>query len=158
MILWLEALPGFLTISSVCRLFHILSLVVPATVFTYFGMFGSHYNSSVGSVQSTLQNVKSQHQFVYWKVLTTNLLELGAIFLSWWSIRVSGVSATYTVRQLYNATNFILTKIEVPTKMQCMPSMCPNFFCNLATLQRPMLSMTGNTAPCFAGSERAWSQ
>ena len=42
---------------------------------------------------------------------------------------------SYTVRQLYNATDFILTKIEVPTMMQCMPSMCPNFICNLATPQ-----------------------
>jgi len=32
MILWLVALPAFLTISSVCRLVHSLSLVVPATV------------------------------------------------------------------------------------------------------------------------------
>jgi len=32
MILQLVALPGFLTISSVSRLVHILSLVVPATV------------------------------------------------------------------------------------------------------------------------------
>ena len=32
MILWLVALPGFLNISSVSRLVHILSLVVPATV------------------------------------------------------------------------------------------------------------------------------
>ena len=33
--------------------------------------------------------------------------------------------------------------------MQCMPSMCPNFICNLTTPQRPTLSMTGNTAPCL---------
>jgi len=32
MILWLVALPGFLTISSVSRIVHIMSLVVPATV------------------------------------------------------------------------------------------------------------------------------
>jgi len=32
MILWLVALPGFLTISSVTRLVHILPLAVPATV------------------------------------------------------------------------------------------------------------------------------
>ena len=49
----------------------------------------------------------------------------------------------YTVRQLYNVTVFILTKIEAPTMMQCMPSMCPNFICNLATPQCPTLSMTG---------------
>ena len=64
----------------------------------------------------------------------------------------------YTVRQLYNATDFILIKIEVPSMMQCMPSMCPNFICNLTTPQHPTLSMTGNTAPCCAGSERTWSQ
>jgi hypothetical protein len=29
----------------------------------------------------------------------------------------------YTVRQLYNATDFILTKTEVPSMKQCMPSM-----------------------------------
>ena len=63
----------------------------------------------------------------------------------------------YTVRQLYNATDFILTKIEVPSMMQCMQSMCPNFICNLATPQRPTMSMTRNTAPCCAGSERTWS-
>ena len=87
MILWLVALPGFVTISSVSRLVQILSLVVPATVFTYFGIFGSHYNRWV---QSRLQNLKSQYQFAYWK-----LLELGAIFLNCWIIRVSGVSAPY---------------------------------------------------------------
>ena len=32
MILWLVALPGFLTISSVSRIVHIMSLVMPATV------------------------------------------------------------------------------------------------------------------------------
>ena len=64
----------------------------------------------------------------------------------------------YTVRQLYNATDLILTKIEVPSMMQCMPSMCPNFICNLTTRQRPTLSMTGNMASCCAGSERTWSQ
>jgi len=65
---------------------------------------------------------------------------------------------TYTVQQLYNATDFILTKIEVTSMMQCMPSVCPNFICNLATPQRPTLSMTGNMVPCCAGSERTWSQ
>ena len=29
----------------------------------------------------------------------------------------------YTVRQLYNETDFILTKIEVLSMKQCMPSM-----------------------------------
>ena len=51
-------------------------------LFTYFGFFGSHYNSSVSSVKYRLQNVKSQYQHVYWKVLTAELLELGAIFSS----------------------------------------------------------------------------
>jgi hypothetical protein len=37
--------------------------------------------SSVGSVMSRLQNGKSQYQYVYWKVLTAELLELWAIFL-----------------------------------------------------------------------------
>ena len=32
MLLWLVALPGLITISSVSRLVHILSLVVPSTV------------------------------------------------------------------------------------------------------------------------------
>ena len=50
---------------------------------------------------------------------------------------------TYTVRQLYDETDFILTKIEVLTMKQCMPSMWSTFICNLATPQRPMLSMTG---------------
>jgi hypothetical protein len=61
----------------------------------------------------------------------------------------------YTVWQLYNATDFILTKIEIPSMKQCMPPMCPTFICNLATPQRPTLSMTGNMLPCCAGSERA---
>ena len=29
----------------------------------------------------------------------------------------------YTVRQLYNETDFILNKIEVPSMKQCVPSM-----------------------------------
>jgi len=29
---------------------------------------------------SRLQNVKSQYQYVYWKVLTAELLELGTVF------------------------------------------------------------------------------
>jgi len=48
-------------------------------LFTYFGFFGSHYNSSVCSVMSRLQNVESQYQHIYWKVLTAELLELRAI-------------------------------------------------------------------------------
>jgi len=58
-----------------------------------FGFFGSHYNSSVGSVQSKLQNVQSQYQYVYWKVPTPELLELGAIFFNCWNIRILAVSA-----------------------------------------------------------------
>ena len=50
-------------------------------LFVYFGFFGSHYNSSVGSVKSKLQNVKSQYQYAYWKVPTPVLLELGTIAL-----------------------------------------------------------------------------
>jgi len=48
-------------------------------LFPYFGFFGSHYDSSVGSVMSRLQNVKSQYQYVYWKVLTAALVELWTI-------------------------------------------------------------------------------
>jgi hypothetical protein len=33
----------------------------------------------VCSVKSTLQNVISQYQYVYWKLLTAEVLELGAI-------------------------------------------------------------------------------
>jgi hypothetical protein len=61
-------------------------------LFTYFGLFGSHYNSSVGSEKSGFQNVKSQCQYVYWKVLTAELLDLGAISSNCWSVRISGVS------------------------------------------------------------------
>jgi len=62
---------------------------------TYFGIIGSHYYSSVGSVKFRLQNVKSQYRYTYQKVLTTELLELGAIFLNCWSIRISVVSASH---------------------------------------------------------------
>jgi len=41
-----------------------------------FVFFGSHYNSWMGSLKSRLQNVKSQYQYAYWKVLTPELLEL----------------------------------------------------------------------------------
>ena len=91
----------------------------------------------------------------------------------------------YTVRKLHKETDFILTKIEMlqggsnmtgtdfcvnkphmsrsylnhlVSMKQCMPSMWPTFICNLATPQRPTLNMTGNKAPCCAGSERTWSQ
>jgi len=55
------------------------ALLYQQLFFTYFGFFGNHYNSSVCSVMSRLQNVKSQYQSVYWKLLTAELLELGAI-------------------------------------------------------------------------------
>ena len=61
-------------------------------LFTYFRTFKSHYNSSLRSMKSKLQNVNSQYQYVYWKVLTLELLELGAIFLTCWHMRISGVS------------------------------------------------------------------
>jgi len=59
-----------------------MCLVVPAAVCLLTLFFGNHYNSSVCSVMSRLQNVKSQYQYVYWKVLTAELLELGTISLS----------------------------------------------------------------------------
>ena len=80
MILWLVALPGFLTISCVSRIVHIMSLVVPATVFTYFGFFGSHYNSSVDSVKSRLQNMKSQYLFMQGTNLLNYRINLGFLF------------------------------------------------------------------------------
>jgi hypothetical protein len=43
--------------------------------------FGNDCNSSIHLVKCRLQNVKSQYQYVYWKVLTPELLELGDIFL-----------------------------------------------------------------------------
>jgi hypothetical protein len=61
-------------------------------LFTYFGFFGSHYNSWVGSVKSRLQNVESQYQYMHWKVQTAGLLDLGAISRNCWSVRISGVS------------------------------------------------------------------
>jgi hypothetical protein len=42
-------------------------------LFTYFGFIGSHYNNSVGTVKSRLQNLKSQYQYAYWKVPTPEL-------------------------------------------------------------------------------------
>jgi len=36
-------------------------------VFTYFGIFGSHYNSSVGSVKHRLQNVNHSTSLHNWK-------------------------------------------------------------------------------------------
>ena len=81
-ILWLVALPGFVTICAVLRIVNIVSLVVPATVFPYFPIIGSHYNSSVGSVKYRLQNVKSQYENAYWKVLSTEILELVSTVLT----------------------------------------------------------------------------
>jgi hypothetical protein len=79
MTLWHVALPGFITISSVSGIVNIVCLVMPATAcLLSFGLFESHYDSSVNS---RFQNVKSQCQYLYWKVLTPGLLELGAIFL-----------------------------------------------------------------------------
>jgi hypothetical protein len=46
----------------------------------YFGFFGTHFNSSVGFMMSTLQNVKSQYQYVYGKVPAPELLELWLFF------------------------------------------------------------------------------
>jgi len=51
-------------------------------LFTYFGYFGSHYNSLRGSVKSRLQNVKSHYPYAYWKVPTSERLDLWAIFLN----------------------------------------------------------------------------
>jgi len=75
MIPWLVALPDFLTISSVCTLVHILSLVVPSTVCLL--VLGA---SGLSEVQ--IAKCKSQYQYAYWKVLTPELLELGALFLN----------------------------------------------------------------------------
>jgi len=70
-------------------------------LFTYFGFFGSHYNSSVGSVKSRLQNVKWQYLNAYWKVPTQGLLELGAIFLTCWS-NSNFCSMNSTLKELYH--------------------------------------------------------
>ena len=77
--LWLVALPGFLNLSHVPGNVNIMSIVITAAPsLTYFAFCGIHFNSSVGSVQYRLQNVKSQYQIAYWKVLTPECLELGA--------------------------------------------------------------------------------
>jgi hypothetical protein len=60
MTFWLAAFPGFLIISSVSEIVKVMCLVLPAAAcLLIFGFFGSHYNSSVGSVKYKLQNVKS---------------------------------------------------------------------------------------------------
>jgi len=74
--LCLVALPCFTIVSSVSG---IVCLVPAAACLFILGLFGNHYNSSVCTVMSRLQNVKSQYQYVYWKVLTAELLELGAV-------------------------------------------------------------------------------
>jgi len=51
-------------------------------LFIYFGFCGSHYNSSMSSVESRLHNVKSQYHCAYWKVQTPEPLEWGAISLT----------------------------------------------------------------------------
>jgi len=47
----------------------------------------------VGTVKSSLQSVKSQYQYAYWKVQTPELLELVANVLICWSIRIFRVSS-----------------------------------------------------------------
>ena len=72
MTFWLVALLRFVIISIVSGIVDVMPLVVPAVAFfAYFGLCGSHYNSSVGSVKCRLQNVKSRYQYAYWKVPTT---------------------------------------------------------------------------------------
>jgi len=56
-----------------------MCLVMPGAAVYLFCVLGSHYYISVGSVKSRLQNVKSQYQYACWKVLTPELLDLGAI-------------------------------------------------------------------------------
>ena len=79
MTLWIVALPGFLIILSVWNCECYVPCYTSSHLFTYFGFFWSHYNSSVNS---KLQNVKSQSQYAYWKVPIPELLELVAIFLN----------------------------------------------------------------------------
>jgi len=69
--LWLVALPGFLNISHVPGNVNVMSVVITATPsLLIFAFFGSHYNSSVGSMKYRLQNINSQYQYAYRKVLT----------------------------------------------------------------------------------------
>jgi hypothetical protein len=90
--LWHVALPGFIIIWNVSGIVNVMCLVMPAAACLL--IFGS-LESSVCSVMSRLQNAKSHYQYVYWKVLTAELLELWAIFLTCWSIRIFGVSSPY---------------------------------------------------------------
>jgi len=75
MILWFVAPPGFLIICSVSGIVNVISLVASNCLFTYFGFCGIHYNSSVGSVNSRLHNVKSQYHYAYVKVPKQELLK-----------------------------------------------------------------------------------
>jgi len=60
MTLWHVAFLGFLIISSVFLIVNVMCLVTPAAAVYLFCVTGSHYNISVDSVKSRLQNVKSQ--------------------------------------------------------------------------------------------------
>jgi hypothetical protein len=94
MILWLVAFLLFLIISSVSGIVNVMChVILAAACLIILGFFGSHYNSSVGSVKSKLQNVKSQYQYAYWKVLTAERLEFG-LFSS--SSEVTGISSVST--------------------------------------------------------------
>jgi len=68
-----------LIISIVSGIVNVMCLVIPAAVCLFIVFFGSHYNSFVSSVDSGLRNVKTQYQFVYWKIATPELLKLGDI-------------------------------------------------------------------------------
>jgi len=83
MTLWLVAIPGFLFVYCVSVICNVMSVVVSAAAgLLVLWFFGSHYNNSVGSVKSRLQNVKSQYQYAYGKALTSERLVLRAIFLT----------------------------------------------------------------------------
>ena len=92
---WLVALPALQIVSSVRNCECYVPCCASSCLFTYFGFFESHYNSSMGSVNSRIQNVKSQYQYAYWKVQTPGLLELKATVLMCWSIRFFEVWTSY---------------------------------------------------------------
>jgi len=50
--------------------------------------------------------MKSYYRYAYWQVATTDLLELGDIFLKSWNIRISGVSVPHKGIILYNWCSF----------------------------------------------------
>jgi len=77
-------------------------------MFTYFGFCGSHCNSSVGSVKSSLQNLKSQDHCAHWRALTPELLQLGATLLTCWSIRVFEVWTPYQRNYLRSIKSWIV--------------------------------------------------